>query len=309
MSQESQQKQAPDTLRNLFISLAVAFGFLYIAQTFMPPPPPVAEDGTDSQQVAQNEDGSADGQSVGDDALRVPSSTDSLSAPSERGAEGSDAEIEWLVMEAPDSLDVVLGNTSPGDEGLVDGVPTIASRESPYRAALVLTNIGASIKSAYVSDHTATLGNEAPYQLLREIAGKNGKTYYSFAIEAIDVDGTLISVADRHWNFQGKKQTEQGVEASFSLTIRHFGDDSIRLIRTFVLPEQDIASNLHDFYCDIRVENLSPIDERRVTLTYRGALGVSQEAPRADDRVLAWGLRGNSSLVSGDTRTLTAVSS
>lgn len=344
MSKESQKPQSSDTLRNLFISLAVAFGFLYVAQSFMPPPKaPSPTDGKPAAGAAAEQDavtGDADQVTQSDVAQRA-SDPDGTGVTGGTGSvDGS--QLDVFVVEAAETLEVVLGNTAPGDKGLVDTgssdtgssdtgssdsgssdsgssdtnpndggsnsrMPTLADRESPYRSALVLTNVGAAIKSAYISDHTATLEGQSPYQLLRPIEGNDGNTYYSFAIETLDINGTTVKLADKRWTLLDRKENADGAEVSFSLLIQRFGEDAIRLIRTYSVPRQAIESDFHDVYSELRVENLSERDPQPITLTYRGGLGVSREATRTDDRVLAWGVRGKAGLVSGHTRNVSSI--
>lgn len=175
---------------------------------------------------------------------------------------------------------------------------------SPYRMRLLLSNVGASVESALLTDHAETLRQPARYALLGPATGATGAVYRSLAIEKLNIDDTDLALAEKRWNVVPPGVTEytegeeSGQQAAFYLDVTRAGAAVVRLTRTFRLPEQPAELGRHDLYAMIAVENVSA-EPHRVLVTYRGGLGVRSANPSRDDRVVDVGVRSADGLVAG----------
>ena len=271
-----------DTLRNLLISVGVFLLVLWIWPRLLPPPPqrttPPATD-----QVA----GPAP-QPV-DRGIVQPELHE---AATETGPQ-DEARASFAFLEADAEQTLAMGSRPA--EGIDKEVP------SPYRMRLTLSNVGASVESATITDHAEELGSEERYILLSAIERDDGRRFRSLAIEQINVDGIDLPLDDKKWHAEPVQTTEQGQRALFWIEIQRDGAPALKLTRTFTLPKQERESGRHDLQSEIRVENLSD-EPHRAIITYRGGLGIRRVGLRMDDRVIDWGIQDGNRVV-GDRET------
>jgi len=272
-----------DFFRNFTIAMVVFLTIMWIAPKLLPhvpisppkelPGPSAAEPGPPSEAPAS---GPASENAVGDAAGSTP-------------ATGGTASGGLTVREAETELEVRLGSAEATNG---DGV-------SDYRMELTLSNVGASIQSALLTDHAAHLHSEERYQLLSPIQQHDGGVLRSLPVEKIVVDGVDVPILDARWELGGRHTSDVGASATFVLTIQKDGADLLRLQREFVLKKQSRESKRHDLAVTLRIVNLSPEQSHRVGVTYRGGIGIRQEDTRIDDLVIDWGVRRPGMLVIG----------
>ena len=164
----------------------------------------------------------------------------------------------------------------------------------PFRMRLVLSNLGASVESALLTDHAARLKSAERYALLSPVTHGDGQAYRSLAVEKINIDGVDVPLHDKRWNAGDVEEAktlgnEEAQKVAFWIDIAHQGEPALRVTRTFKLPRQPKEVGRHDLHSEIAVQNLSET-ERRVVVTYRGPVGIGQINPRGDDRVVDFGL-------------------
>jgi YidC/Oxa1 family membrane protein insertase len=263
-----------DFLRNLIIAGAVFFLVLSVTNYFVPPPKPPAKP---------------------QDEVPVPI----LSGPTADGSpspapEGTPPATGYFVDEAPEVATLVIGATFDGTD------PKAKSEVDPYRMRLRLSNIGASIESAEVTDHKASLLKPDRYRLLAPIGLDDATAYRSLAIEKINVgvadangqisSRTDIPVRTRRWHVLSQEETEQGVEVTFGLDVLKDGQPFLQLVRRYSLPRQPKADGRRDLIVDLTIRNLTDrsVD---VVAAYLGGLGLTKEDTRTDDRVIDYGLK------------------
>lgn len=292
-----------ETLQNLLISLAIFIAVVAIApRIFKPvlPPPPNA---------------GAASRVAGDD-VRPPGEMDPAVAgerPNPDGAVGvstGDASPDrkspdWSVLEVAEVRTVTIGAEH--------AAPDRKLPPSPYRMRLSLSNIGASIDSATMTDHAQVVRRPERYELLSVVDSPSG-SFRSLAVEKLNIDGVDVVLADRRWSVEGPTAyrskrggvEEEGQEVTFSLILSHQARPALELIRRFRLPQQAPALRRHDLDVSLTVRNLTE-DPRRVVVTHRGGLGIPR-VNQTDDRVVDQGvLRGGGGVV-GSRHTFYSVS-
>jgi len=286
-----------DTLRNLLIAGAVFLLIMSVGPALFPPAsprPPV-----DQTVAPQSSDRPAD-------AATQPSPTalpsDRPSTPTE--STGRVVEPSYVAIEAESVATYEMGAAS-------DLVTLDRKRPSdPYRMRLILTNVGAAVECATLTDHAATLNSPDRYQLLAPATRPSGASYRSLSIDKINIDGVDLPLNDKKWRTDGVKYEPttgngEGQSVTFSLDIQRDGAPVLQLQRSFRLPKQPTDLGRHDLHSDISVANLSDAAQR-IIITYRGGLGVPQSNPR-DDRVVDVGLQTAPGQVAGARKMQTEV--
>jgi YidC/Oxa1 family membrane protein insertase len=185
---------------------------------------------------------------------------------------------------------------------------------APYRMQLTLSNIGASIESARMSDHTADVANRERYPLLSPVASPDGKVYRSLAVENVNIDDVDVRLDDKLWNLraiepyeaQRAGTDESGQKAEFWIEIRKEAAPVLRVVRTLRLPQQPEERQRHDLYSDITIENLSD-RPHRIVLTYRGGVGLVADGYRGSSRVADYGVAREDGTVVGAREYLTKI--
>ncbi len=274
-----------DTLRNLLIAFAIFFTVLMIGprlqQMFAPPPAP-----TDAGVDFVSDTGASDTDSApavrpGSTAIQTGGAPPAT-APDKSGATG------LSVVEADVEETRTIGTVSrDGTNGNGDS--------SPYRMQLVLSNVGASVESAALSDHAKAVGDPERYELLRLLERDDGTRYRSLAIETLNVDDVVLTLHDKRWNVGPVTQAETrwgdtGEKVEFWIEIHQDDQPALKLTRTLTLPRQPEESGRHDLESDLTIQNLSN-QPHRVLVTYRGGLGIRRADVRMDDRNVDWGVR------------------
>ncbi len=266
-----------DTLRNLLISVSIFLLVLWIWPRLLPPPP-------------QQTYSSTTGQAAGPVAQPVDPGIVQPEPHEDAGETGiqDEASAGFAFLEADNEQTLAMG--SGPAEGIDKEVP------SPYRMRLTLSNVGASVESATMTDHAEDLGSDQRYILLSTIERDDGRRFRSLAIEQINVDGIDLPLHDKKWHAEPVKTTDQDQSALFWIEIQQDGAPALKLTRTFMLPKQERESGRHDLQSEIRVENLSD-QSHRVIITYRGGLGIRRAGLRMDDRFIDWGVHDGTHVV------------
>jgi len=262
-----------ETLRNLLLSAAVFVLVLWGSSKLMPPPrtptapPPAASQGPPAVTEASG--------------LPTPPPPGDAVDPA---APPADRFNGFTIEEAPDARILIMGFDPP--------TPPSSRKDydaAPYRMRLLLSNVGASIETAAMTDHAATLGSDERYTLLSPVDDR----YRSLAVEQINIEGTVLPLADKRWHVDElepyETEGEKGQQATFRLDIEKNGVPALRLIRTYRLPVQPVSTRRHDLFTQLRVENLAD-QPLRVVLTTRGGVGVPLAGTRGDDRYVDWGV-------------------
>src|SRR5262249_27450564 len=136
----------------------------------------------------------------------------------------------WTVTEAPEETKVELGSTP-------DLVAGKAAVPPLYRMHLELSNVGASIESATLTDPAAKIASDARYALLSPVNNPSGGKIRSFEIEKIHVDGEDVQLRGKRWE-AGKLQRVtltdggEGEAVEFHVDLNKAGAKAIRLTRT-----------------------------------------------------------------------------
>jgi len=189
-----------DTLKNLLVAGAVFVLIMALLQQFSPPSAPV---GT----------GDGGGGRVG------PPSVVGGAVPSTPGAapvDGKKVELRFHVIEADGVVARSIGSKPSGD-------PDVSPETLPYRMGLTLSNVGASVESATLSDHAATIHSAERYTLMSPVKREGVAVYRSLAVEKIRIDGEDVRLDDKKWQvgevepYSAKGQ--EGERVSFSLTV------------------------------------------------------------------------------------------
>lgn len=290
-----------DTLRNLLISAAIFFTVLWLAPRFLPSPTPVAPqaDGraTADRQAVSQASGSDNGQWAEPVAGMASVPTDGK-APRDR----------YVVAEAPQEKSWSIGSEPiNGKEKDQDE----EAPESPFRMRLTLSNIGASLETATMTDHAESLGAVDRYRLLNVVDGPGGRRLRSFVVERINIDGAIdIDLGNKLWHcddVQDYQDADGSAGHEFSCRVDIVRNEQPVLVvrRTYRLPKQGRKDGRHDLYVDLSVENRSEV-AHGVRLTYRGGVGVRQLGGR-DWRAIDIGVDPGDGRVVGGRTTLTSV--
>lgn len=277
-----------DTLRNLLISAGVFALVLWASSLLMPPPRSVP--GPSAAPAGATPGGLAGPASAGETPLTASTPPEPVDG--------------FTVREAPEAQRVFLGAESPPGASAKD------LAKLPYRMHLTLSNVGASVASAAMTDHAATLAGSERYQLLSPVSPASGPALHSLAVEQINIDGVNVSLADRRWQVLGVEPYEAGGEngqkAAFQIEIAQGGESAFRITREYRLPGQPAAARRHDLYSMLRIENLTT-KPHRVVVGTRGGLGIPMAGARGDDRFIDWGL-WDGTRVTGNRKSMAEVS-
>ncbi len=280
-----------DTLRNLLIAGAVFVFIMAVGPLLFPPPPPrtTVPPGETATQTT------------------TPTSPAETAADSPSHASAAPAKVveaSYVAVEAESVATFEMGAS-----------PNIETKErtrssDPYRMRLVLSNVGASVESATLSDHAAALKSPARYQLLAATNRPNGATHRSLSIDKINIDGIDLALHDKKWRTEGVKDDpsgggEGGQSVVFMLDIKKDGAPVLQLQRSYRLPKQPKDLGRHDLHAEIAIVNLSD-SPHRIILTYRGGLGVPHDAAR-DPGVIDYGIQSAVGQIAGTRTTLATV--
>jgi len=293
--------QKQDTLQNILVAGAVFIVVMAVAPVLMPPPPkpsasPSSPKATTTTGTEENAPAPSGVASSGDQVPGEPTT------PSAGGT--SPPASSWTVAEAPAEIKVELGSET-------EHITNKTAAESPYRMHLELSNVGASIESATLTDHAATIKNDKRYELLSSVTNPSGGKSRSFEIEKIQVDREDVQLRGRRWEAgkreQGTLSTgDQGEWVEFHLDLDKSGVKTLRLTRTFTLPTQSVQSGRHDLFVDLKLENLSD-QPHRVLLIESGGLGVPQSNPRMDDRVVDYATVNAEGIIAPARKTISSI--
>ncbi len=211
-------------------------------------------------------------------------------APTSITARGSDAAATGV--KAANSPFSVLESQTEG-ASIVGSTLTAFTREAvaadPYRMRLVLSNVGASVESATMTDYAASVDDEARYLLLSPVKREPGPVYRSLGIERINLDGIDIRLGDSRWHGGEVVEAEAGQSVTYTIDVEKEAKPMLRLIRTFTLPKQPRSIGRHDLYSSLQVKNLSG-EAHRVIVIYQGGVSIPLANPGTDDRVISLGL-------------------
>ncbi|MCO6436350.1 MAG: membrane protein insertase YidC [Phycisphaerae bacterium] len=279
-----------DTLRNLLIAAAVFFGIMSLGRVLLgPPATPVPNE--NAATLIPRESGTAATQPVQETGQLPPPPPGSAPPPQAS---------PYSAVEAEEALTVPLGagvvesaEFNPGDE--------------PYRMRLELSNIGASIADAFLTDHAEALPGHGRYQLLSPVEHEDGRTWRSLAVERLNIDGVDVDLGNKRWHAQPPQpfseqmpdgETLEGEKAEFWIDIVSESGPVARVRREFRLPRQTRKSLRRDLYVNATVENLSgkPHDFQIVEI---GGVGVRKTDPRRDDRFVDVGIEMGDGTISG----------
>ena len=289
-----------DTMRNMLIAAVVFVLAMAIGNTLLPSLTPPTTPGS-GDQVSPTGTTPVD---VGVTTAQTGAQTDE--SPVQTGitpAAGQPATAGFTVVEADEELKVNMG--AAPDAGVDKDQPS-----DPYRMRLSLSNVGASVDTATLTDHRATLDATDRYTLLAPLERPDGTTYRSFAIEKVNIDGADLTLHDKRWQAgevekyrtaaTNSAAETQGQRLSFWIEIHQDGAPAVKLTQTFTLPQQAKEDGRRDLWSTITATNLSA-EPHRVVLTYRGGLGVPISTGRmAGGRMIDIGVRDETGQVAGE---------
>lgn len=268
-----------DTLRNLLLAAGVFLILMWVLPRLMPPPPA----------AAPSLSSPAETPAAATNPPSTPSSTQAadVSRPTAAGVskDGTVGAGRIVVVESPEASVVFLG------AGPDDGLDRKDS--SPFRMRLAVSNLGAAIDSATLTDHAESLRSTERFKILAPAVAPDGGAARSLAVEKVNVAGEDVVLHDKRWHCFGPKpfdetvgdQRWQGDEVECVIELRRDEAPLLRLTRSLRLPKQDETIGRHDLFTGIRAENLSgsPLD---VIVTHRGGFGLPLASSRMDDRVI-----------------------
>ncbi len=278
-----------DTLRNLVIAGAVFAVILGVGPMLLRPPdtrPPVTPVAGDTSGTAERPTSDVTpGELETVQPAEPPAPAHGLTATEM-------AEVETRIL-----------GSAPSNGVTKDTPP------SPYRMRLTLSNLGASIESATMTDHADSLGTDARYRLLSLVEHEDGGRFRSLAIEDVRVDETtLVSLHDKRWHVGDVRATEASQSVEFWITIEKDGAPILKLTRSFTLAAQEREAHLHDLDSVLTVQNLSTLPTE-VDVFYRGGVGVpSIKDSRMAGPFIDWGTF-DGTRVAGDRLTHAEISS
>lgn len=179
-------------------------------------------------------------------------------------------------------------------------------RDYPFRMRLELTNRGAAVSSAVMTDQAELVGDPVRYELLSTIERSDGSRFHSLAIEKINIDGHDVSLLDKFWHVEPiQSEQDEFASISFRVDIERDGQPVVRVVRTFRLPKQSTDSGLHDLDSTVSVQNRSKASHQ-IIVSYRGGLVTKQADSRVPDLVADWGI-SSGGYVTGDRQTYETV--
>jgi len=286
-----------DTPRNLLIAAAVFVSVLVLFPKIMPEPSarPRTPPGKTDPALPSSTSPQAANDGGGLEAVHAPAER-----PVHAQEAGTPDAAHFTVIEAAQVETLQMG-------ALEGAISTKKDAErTPYRLRLSLTNLGAGVSSASLTDHAESIDNPARYKLISPVEREDGRHFASLTIEKITVDDVPLSVSDKRWNASAvtpyeSASGEKGQSVEFSLEIQEDGTAALKLSRTLALPQQSKKSGRHDLHSTITVENVSD-RPHTVLLAYRGGLGIRANDARMDDRYVDFGIRSGG-FVSGARKT------
>jgi len=176
---------------------------------------------------------------------------------------------------------------------------------NPYRARLVLSNIGASIESVLLSDYKDTIDADDRYELLR-LDEDRAKPLRSLPVEKIVVDGVELRLDNVLW--RGEKHDRTGSQAvTFECDVQRDEQPILRLTHRFILAPAPADSRRYDLKTELTVLNLSD-QPHEVRITQRGPAGIQREDRRIDDRRVNVGIFLDGAVEADDATTFAEVS-
>lgn len=277
--------QDKDTLRNLLISAGVFFLVLWALQNILPPLRP--EPSSTPGEVGDMADRSGTSDRRAAEPIDASGRAEVAPADAPPASAATQAPDRFAVIEADREQTLSMG--AAPTNGIDPNAPP-----APYRMRLVLSNVGASIESATVTDHAEELGSEERYTLLTPIDTEDGSRFRSLAVEQITIDNSEILLHDKRWHVGPvtpyESEAERGQRIEFWIEIHENDVPAIKLMRSFVLPQQAKDLHRHDLRSTLSVENLSQRPQK-VIVTYRGGVGIRRTpGARMDDRYIDWGV-------------------
>ncbi len=283
-----------DTYRNLLIAAAVFLLIWLAGQKFFVPP--AQQPRTSPSITGEPAPGGDPSQPSKPQAGGAPSTVSAAPPAATPSATPAAAQAFRVAGDTEDRL-FVLGAAE--GEGADKKAP-----EPPYRMRLVVSNVGASVEAATLTDHAQRLGEPARYELLAKAGDARRGYYRSLAVEKIIVDDVDLSLHDVRWRIAEPATEyqddsgEAGQQVTFQLDISQNDEPAVRLIRVIRLPRQSRSFGRHDLFTDLQVRNLSGQSHKAVVV-YRGGAGVRSLAGSHDDRVIDVGIRGSDGRVVG----------
>ena len=249
-------------LRALFWALLVFLAWTFVAQRIWPPP--VHEVSPDSQTVSH----------VHQDDVVPPAREPEGIAPTAAVANVACGSGDLSVGGAEEAEIVSIGSTEGGPE-------------SPYRMAVHLSNLGASIDHVELSDHLERLQAEEKYRLLSPIEklGAIDSYWRSFEVELISLeDGREVALGQVPWRVRRVEASDAEL-VEFAVTINDGESPILELVRRYELPTQSFGSGRHDLNVSMEIENLSD-EVHSVIVTERGPVGIRSEGGFGPDQKL-----------------------
>ncbi|MDO8632559.1 MAG: hypothetical protein Q7R41_18920, partial [Phycisphaerales bacterium] len=294
-----------DLLKNLLVAGAVFIVVMAVAPRLLPPPIP--------PQTAKNGDaGTTLPVGAGGESAVTPSGRETVAPPSGGAAEvgiepaSTPRREAFSVSQAEAEQKLAMGGAPAGD--VEDKLPP------PYRMQLTLSNVGASVEEALLTDHAAQLDSPERYALLSPITRPDGTIFRSLAVEKVNIDGEDVVLYDKRWHAGAVEDYrapdgEEGQEVSFWIELQKgdaakagAGQPALKITRSLRLPKQPRKLGRHDLHSTITVQN-PPDEPHSIVVTSRGGLGVKAIDPRTDDRFIDIGVATATGHVLG-TRTL-----
>jgi len=296
-----------DTLRNVLIAASIFFAVMWVAPKIIPTPPASRTSQKSVIGDASGKAANAGGQQTSHDSPNAISGTNPAGAGQLTKTGETDVSNEaveskrFTVVEASEPRALRMGTHEDDHADKRDG-------DKPFRMGLMLSNVGASVEYATMTDHRETLHKPAHYKLLSPSVSEQGVVTRSLAVDAINIDNVDVRLSDKRWQVGEVKTYEQmqpdgtkqmGQSLTFHLDILDGTEPAIRLTRVFRLPAQPMKDRRHDLYDEISIENLNVNRPRHVILSYRGGLGVRVADTRMDDRFIDCGIYQGEGLVVG----------
>ncbi len=272
-----------DTLRNLLVAAAVFVFILSVGPLLFPPAPPVPPKSLTAP--ATTPEGQPSDVPAGPG--EPPSTAPGEAAPGPGG---------FSVAQADEARTFELG-TKLADRAEGNW------KDDPYRMRLEVSNVGASIELAQITDHAARVRSTERYQLLTPLPRPDGTILRSLSVDKINVDGVDLTLHDKRWHSEGVKEygASEGQSIQFRIDVLKAGQPAVRLVRTWRLPKQPEEIGRHDLYSELTVANLSG-EPHRVVVTSHGGVGVPKDRS-TDDRVIDVGVQTAPGQVGGARKT------
>ncbi|HOB75146.1 MAG TPA: YidC/Oxa1 family insertase periplasmic-domain containing protein [Phycisphaerae bacterium] len=174
-----------------------------------------------------------------------------------------------------------------------------AEADSPYPMLLKIDPVGAQVAGAWIRGHYETVKKDEPYHILATPKAVMGAG--SFATPEIRFDDRRqnVSLADRVWSLDPASTETRKI---WTLQINDAQGHPLALIeKTYELsPQKADKRNVstYDLKLSVQVKNLSP-SPARLILTQRGSVGLPQEDPRSEDRMIVSAFRQDGELTFG----------